>query len=348
MVVLPILTSLFMISLLSAETPTNVPIGIVSFDDSVLSRKLERVIQANPVLDVKIKCPDLNSCEKEMQAGRVQAVLFFPPRMEEKALRLEAPIISVYTNAQSLLISNIVLKELRVTLGDAGASFSDYNLEDLLFVEVESVGNPEGNYVGFLGINLIVAVFHLCAMLIGTYLASWPFRTKRVSLWIQGASGSRIMAIFGAVAPGIFIVWLEFLVLYFYTHTFFAPIHLSQVWLIALGQWMMVVACFGMGMVFVGATGSMRVASSLTGIIGGPAFAFAGQTFPLLAMPLCVQCFAYILPLTPLLQLQSALLLGPVGLLAAWDSFLLLSGMAAFWLILGTLSLYWQMGRQHD
>lgn len=348
MVVLPVLTSLFMISLLSAETPTNLPIGIVSFDDSALSRKLERAIQANPVLEINIKCPDLNSCEKEMQAGRVQAVLLFPPGMEAKSLRLEAPLISVYTNTQSLLISNIVLKELRETLGAAGAKFSEFNVDDLLFVEVESVGNPASNYIGFLGINLVVAVFHLCAMLIGTYLASWPFRTKKVSAWIQGASGSRLMAIFGAILPGVFIVWVEFLVLYFYTHTFFAPIHLPQLWMTALGQWMMVVACFGMGMVFAGVTGSMRVASSLTGIIGGPAFAFTGQTFPLLAMPLCVQCFAFLLPLTPLLQLQSALLLGPVGLPAAWHSFVLLSGMAAFWLILGTLSLYWQMGRQHD
>ena len=36
---------------------------------------------------------------------------------------------------------------------------------------------------------------------------------------------------------------------------------------------------------FVGVTGVMRIATGVSGVIGGPAFAFAGQTFPVMAMP---------------------------------------------------------------
>jgi ABC-2 type transport system permease protein len=46
-------------------------------------------------------------------------------------------------------------------------------------------------------------------------------------------------------------------------------------------------------------------------------------------------CFAFLLPLTHLLKLQSQMILGDVGLILSWDSLVILLGMGLFWHLLG-------------
>jgi ABC-2 type transport system permease protein len=112
----------------------------------------------------------------------------------------------------------------------------------------------------------------------------------------------------------------------------------------AAAQLFMILACSGAGTVFVGVFGVMRIATGAAGIIGSPAFAFAGQTFPVMAMPFAVRCFAFILPLTHVLIIQSTMLLGDVNMTAAWNSMKILIGMAIFWNLLGAflMSMRWK------
>jgi ABC-2 type transport system permease protein len=85
-------------------------------------------------------------------------------------------------------------------------------------------------------------------------------------------------------------------------------------------------------------------------VIGGPAFAFAGQTFPVMAMPFAVRCFAFLLPLTHVLRVQSMMLLGDVGMAESWEVIKLMGGMALFWVLLGcfTIVLRWKYRLKHD
>jgi ABC-2 type transport system permease protein len=53
-----------------------------------------------------------------------------------------------------------------------------------------------------------------------------------------------------------------------------------------------------------------------------------------MAMPLAVKLFAMILPLTHLLKVQAAMLLGPIGRAQAWDPIVVLLAMALFWNLL--------------
>ena len=93
-----------------------------------------------------------------------------------------------------------------------------------------------------------------------------------------------------------------------------------------------------------GVVGVMRIATGAAGVIGSPAFAFAGQTFPVMSMPFAVRCFAFVLPLTHVLKIQSMMLLGDVSMEASWHSLEILIGMAVFWNILGAflMSMRWK------
>ena len=150
--------------------------------------------------------------------------------------------------------------------------------------------------------------------------------------------------------PAVIILWLEYMGCYAYTHRMLMPMGFEEFVMVSVAQLLMVICCVGAGMTFVGVTGVMRIATGVCGVIGGPAFAFAGQTFPVMAMPFAVRCFAFVLPLTHVLRVQSMMLLGDVGMQASWDVIKLMGGMALFWTLFGcfAMGLRWSFRLKHD
>ena len=69
-----------------------------------------------------------------------------------------------------------------------------------------------------------------------------------------------------------------------------------------------------------------------------------------MAMPFAVRCFAFVLPLTHVLRVQSMMLLGDVGMAESWEIIKLMAGMAVFWALLGSFTMYlrWKYRLSHD
>ena len=344
LVVLPIGVSLFTMGMFSSQIVQHVPIGIVKQDDSRLADRLEMKLRSSPVLDIKMMCADMSDCEHAVVRGEIQAFLVFPNELERRALRLEAPVIPVYSSGQNYLTNMFATKEIRSVLAAAGSELFTAQVEDPVKVQIHSVGNLKSNYQGFLVLGLVTAIFHLAAMIVGAYVTSFPLRDRRVREMIGYAGGSRLTLWVASIFPMNIVLWLESLGCYAYCHRMLAPLTFDEFVMTAAAPLFMICACSGAGIVFVGVFGVMRMATGAAGIIGSPAFAFAGQTFPVMAMPFAVRCFAFILPLTHVLMIQSTMLLGDVDMAPAWESMKILIGMAVFWNVLGALlmSMRWK------
>jgi ABC-2 type transport system permease protein len=67
-------------------------------------------------------------------------------------------------------------------------------------------------------------------------------------------------------------------------------------------------------------------------------------------MPFAVRCFAFLLPLTHILKVQSMMLLGSVGKAHAWESIVVLLFMALFWHLLASklLFLRWKVAVEKE
>jgi len=344
LVILPIGVSLFTMGMFSSQIVQHVPIGIVHQDNSQLADKLESKLRSSPVLDIKMVCADMGECEHAVIRGEIQGFIVFPNDLERRTLRLEAPVIPVYSSGQNYLTNMFATKEIRSVLAAAGSEMFTAQIEDPVKVQIHSVGNLKSNYQGFLVLGLVTAIFHLAAMIVGAYVTSFPLRDHRVREMIRYAGGSRLTLWFASVFPMNIILWLESLGCYAYCHRLLAPLSFEEFVMTAAAQLFMIAACSGAGITFVGLTGVMRMATGGAGIIGSPAFAFAGQTFPVMAMPFAVRCFAFILPLTHVLMIQSTMMLGDVNMVPAWHSMEILICMAIFWNILGALlmSMRWK------
>ena len=348
--VLPVGVSVFMLEMFSSEIVQHIPIGIVKQDNSQLADRLEMALQSSPVLDVKLLCHDMSECEHAVIRGDLQTFIVFPNDMERRTLRLETPVIPIYSSGQNYLTNMFATKEIRAVLTDVGSELFKASFDDPIKTEIHSVGNIEGNYQGFLALGLVSAMFHLAAMLVAVYIGSFPLRDKRVREFYHYAERSWVTLGIASFVPAVVILWLEYMGCYAYTHRMLMPMGFEEFVMVSVAQLLMVICCVGAGMVFVGVTGVMRIATGVSGVIGGPAFAFAGQTFPVMAMPFAVRCFAFVLPLTHVLRVQSMMLLGDVGMAASWEVIKLMAGMALFWTLFGCLAmvLRWKYRLSHD
>ena len=350
LLILPVATSSFMVDLFSAEIIQHVPIGIVKQDRSQLSDEIAMALKADPVLEVALECEDRSECEHAVVRGELQAFIVLPYDMERRALRLESPVIPVYSSGQNYLTNTFAVKEIRSVISTIGSNLFTKQMDDPVQVEIKSVGNNSGNYQGFLGLGLVTAIFHLAGILAAVYLFSFPFRDHRVREFLQAAGGSRVILGAATSIPLIAIQWLSMMGVYAYAHKALAPMTFDEFIVVSAGQLAMFLACSGAGAAFVGITGNMRMSSSVAGVIAGPAFAFAGQTFPVMAMPFAVRCFAFLLPLTHILKVQSTMLLGSVGKAHAWESIVILLCMALFWHLLASklLFLRWKVAIEKE
>ena len=348
--VLPVGVSVFMLEMFSNEIVQHIPVGILKQDHSQLADRLERALQSSPVLDVKVNCHDMSECEHAVIRGDLQTFIVLPTDLERRALRLEAPVIPVYSSGQNYLTNMFATKEIRAVISSIGSDLFTASFDDPVKTEIHSVGNIEGNYQGFLALGLLSAMFHLAGMLVAVYIASFPLRDKRVREFYNYAERSWVTLGIASFVPAVIILWLEYMGCYAYTHRMLMPMGFEEFVMVSVAQLLMVICCVGAGMAFVGVTGVMRIATGVSGVIGGPAFAFAGQTFPVMAMPFAVRCFAFVLPLTHVLRVQSMMLLGDVGMAESWNVIKLMGGMALFWTLFGSFAmlLRWQYRLKHD
>lgn len=340
LVVLPSGVSIFMLNMFSSQIVQHIPIGIVSQDHSELADKLQMSLQSSPVLDVKMVCTDMSECEHAMIRGDLQSFIVLPYDLERRTYRFETPVIPVFSSGQNYLTNMFATKEIRAVITSVGERLFTPQIQNPIKTEIHSVGNINGNYQGFLVIGLVAALFHLAAMLVAVFVASFPLRDHRVKEMLGYANGSRLTLFFASIIPMDIVLWLGIMACNAYCHRMLMPMTFSEFVMVSVSQLFMILACSGAGFVFVGVVGVMRIATGVAGVVGGPAFAFAGQTFPLMAMPFAVRCFAFLLPLTHALKIQSMMLLGDVGLESSWSVLKLLIGMAIFWNIFGAFLMF--------
>ncbi len=328
-----------MISLFSDESPHDLPVGAVAEGGGVLQGKLLRAINATKTSRITLRCKDISECASAMRRGEIFAFVHIPPDLEKKAYRLESPIVTVYTNGQSLLTSKLITNDIRVAVATVGAILVKNTVPPPITAELHIMGNPTGNFEHFLGIGLVIALFHVISMLLGAYLFSFPIRERQVRTWLSAAGGSTWTAFWGRLLPSVFILGTELVVMLSVTRRGMPGLQTVDFIVLFGGAYLMVATCLAMGATFVGFTGEMRIALSSAAVVGGPAFAFCGQTFPIFAMPLPIRFWTFLLPITHMMQLQSAFFFGHSGIVRAFHSFEVLCAFFVFWALLAFVSL---------
>jgi len=302
----------------SAGIARDLPIVVIDNDNSTLSRQLTRWLDASPGVQVAAKVASSDEALHRLRERTAFGYLLIPDDFEQKLLGGRQATVQWLYNAQFSSHAGALLRDVRTvsTTLSAGIEMTARAKKGVSGVQaaaqfepirttLNSLYNENISYEAFLTLALMPAMLQIFIVVAVVTSIGRELRDGTVPQWLATARGSWLRAI-GAKLLFPLIAYCALALLYL---LFFS---LARDWAVAgslpallLSMLLLVLAYCGLATLLIGATLSLRLALSGAAFITAPAFAFAGQAFPLMAMPAPARAWAQALPLTHYLQLQT-------------------------------------------
>ncbi|PIG26215.1 ABC-2 type transport system permease protein [Janthinobacterium sp. 35] len=302
----------------SAGIARDLPIVVIDNDNSTLSRQLTRWLDASPGIAVAAKVASSDEALHRLRERTAFGYLVIPGDFEQKLLGGRQTTVQWLYNAQFSSHAGALLRDVRTvsTTLSAGIEMTARVKKGMSGVQaaaqfepirttLNSLYNENTSYEAFLTLALMPAMLQIFIVVAVVTSIGRELRDGTVPQWLASAHGSWLRAV-GAklLFPVIAYCALALLYLLFFS--------LVRDWAVAgslpallMSMLLLVLAYCGLATLLIAATLSLRLALSGAAFITAPAFAFAGQAFPLMAMPAPARAWAEALPLTHYLQLQT-------------------------------------------
>lgn len=313
---LPLILSVLFMLIFSAGIPRDISIGIVDLDNSQLSRKVSRYLDASDKLAVTQRFTSVKSADAALKNVSIYALVVIPRNLSRDVTLGKAPEITGFINSQYLLTG----KSIRSTLIEIEATLAlELDLARTLISkpvfqaalatvmplqsQISALYNLDMDYSQFLVPALIMSLMQIIicsvtAMALGKGLSPEHIQSRN----LQKAS----QVFIAKVLPYTFLFSIQMLLLIF----------LSFVWqpwpnngaIIGLLPFVIlfVLACQVVGALFYVLTFDLVRCLSIVGAFTAPAFAFLGVTFPASQMSPFAQFWRSLMPATHYLDAYNA------------------------------------------
>jgi ABC-2 type transport system permease protein len=305
---IPAAMTLLIIGVFATEVVRDLPVAVLDLDRSATSRIATRWLEATRSSRVAGHVEDLGAARAAVLERQVYGVLVVPRHFERDLLRGRSPHLSFLYNEEYLTAGGNVSAD--VSRGAAAGAALLTTLSGRgpspIRVDLRSLFNPAGSYAQALGIFLIAALLHLVIAMSTIYTVGRELADGTAAEWLETARGSTAAAWLGKLAPytgfhcvlvvgllGLFGAWYDI------------PVR-GPAWLLAVGTVGFVLATQSLGLLIIVWTANLRMGLGLGAVVFGPAAAFSGVTFPLIAMPLGARIWAHALPLMHAMALARA------------------------------------------
>ncbi|MCK5820186.1 MAG: ABC transporter permease [Psychromonas sp.] len=301
----PIFTLLFLWWIFSSAIPQNLPVAVVDYDNSQLSRQLIRYLNASPSIKV-ISFANTSDAQQAMKLGNVFALVTFPYKLKVDLIRKNQPTIDIRYNAQFLLVGKLLSSKISESLADKlhalskikqlllGATIHQANINiNPIKHQLTALFNSNNNYIAFLSPPILIAFLQLVAGLSFINSINYEFKNNTTQTWyslgvwkvlfVKITFYTAIMLLHGS-----FIYSLIYQVIGISNNgSIFTLLVALAIMLLAV--WLIVLCLF-----FVLLNGT--IVTSIFSAILAPAFAFMGITFPTQDMPKLIQYYRSIMP----------------------------------------------------
>lgn len=309
--VLPLVSFAVLAAIFSTGSPRDLPIAVYDADNTEFSRRLVRLLDAAPTLHVVQRVTDLKTGKMLILSGRSYALVVLPQGLERDRFRGQGAQVTSFYNNQSMTAGSIVSRGIRDTLKAVSKELDQQAREqrgelttlavehtEPITVESQALFNPYMNYLYFLAGALMPTMLQIFIIVVSVYSVGVEMKEGTAREWIDTAGGSPWVAVAGKLAP--YTAGFLFVGLLMNSYLFLwlkLPLRGSVI-LIALATSLLVLSYQAVALLIVAATANLRVSLSTAAIYAAPAFAFAGVTFPVMAMPLSGKIWGGLLPLS--------------------------------------------------
>ena len=298
----------FMLSLwwvFSAALPERLPVAVVDYDHTHLSRELTRHVNASPSIQV-IAFSKAADAQHAMKTGEVFAIVTFPYNLKVDLLTKKQPTIDIRYNTQFLLVGKLLAGKIKQSMGDElhlisktkqmllGANIHQAAINvSPINKQVTPLYNPNNNYVAFLIPPMLFALLQLIAALAFINSLNHELRQKTMNFWRDNGVW-KVLSVKITLYTSIMLLHGAFIYSLIYkliginnngavsTLLFALFVMLLSIWLIVL-------------FLFFFLKDGVRVTSMASAILA-PAFGFMGVTFPVANMPSFAKYYRDIMP----------------------------------------------------
>lgn len=309
-IIAPLLTFLFMLTLMDRGLPTRIPAAVVDLDRTPASRNFIRHLNALEMTEVKAVFNSFAEARQAMQEGRIYGFVVVPERFEAKAMAGRRPELSFYTDDAYLIPGSLLYKDFKTLSVLASGAIVQQTLLakgaygyqvapqlQPIVTDVHPLGNPWISYAVYLCNTFMPGVLQLMILLVTVFSIGSEMKGRTSRQWLTAGRGSMAVALLGKLLPQTVLFFLMGMVcqsfLYGYWHF---PLQ-SGMWPMALAMLMLVLAAQGVAVLMVSIVPSLRIALSVAALYGIIAFSISGFSFPATAMYPAFQVLCEIFPL---------------------------------------------------
>ncbi|MDL2322646.1 ABC transporter permease [Bacteroidales bacterium OttesenSCG-928-A17] len=327
MLIAPLLSAGFFISLMYEGLPENLPIALVDRDNSSTSRNLARQLDAFQTSSITSQYTDFEAARKAMQRGEVYGIYYIPEGFTRDAATGKEPKISFYTNNSFLIAGSLLFRDMKTVSTLASGSvalqmgrakgYSDKQIMaqvQPIVIDARPIGNPWLNYSVYLNNIILPGILALLVMCVTVYSIGIEIKEKTARKWLEIGGNSITKCLTGKIIPQTLIFFLTGLLTFIFLYLFigFPMNHLIPMIVALL---FLIIASQALGVFMIGCFPTLRLGLSFACIWGMLAFSASGFSFPVDAM------YSFVQPLTNLFPLRHYFLIYVDQALNARDIF---------------------------
>ncbi|MCD7978925.1 MAG: ABC transporter permease [Tannerellaceae bacterium] len=310
MLIAPVISAVFFLSLMKGGLPHDLPIAVVDLDNSSTSRNLIRQLDAFQTVKVNIRTASFEEARIAMQKGEIYGIYFIPENFSKDAVSGRQPTLSFYTNGTYLIAASLLYRDMKTLSVLAGASvglqtgLAKGYTEDQVMAQLQPitidghpVGNPWLNYSVYLNNVIIPAFLQLMIFLVTVFTIGSEIKYATSREWLRLGGNSITVSLLGKIIPQTLIFtllgWMFASLLYGYY-----AFPLNSGWFpMLLAIFLLVVAAQSVGILMIGVLPTLRMGLSFASLFGMVSFSIVGFSYPLLAMHPTLQGVANLFPL---------------------------------------------------
>lgn len=310
MVVFPVFVTIYFTSLMGEGIPTEMPVGVVDFDNTSTTRKLTRTLDAFQTTDIVGRYANIDEARKAMQHNEIYGFIYFPKGTTSALNASRQPKISFYYSYASITAGSLVFRDLKTvaTLGSASVGqatmrakgYTGAQIKTFLqpiVVDLHPIGNPWINYNFYLSTMLIPGCIMIFVFLITVYSIGTELKEGTSKVWIRVAGGNMGRALLGKLLPQTVVFLLVFYCFMAYIFGILDFPHPGGIGAILATGLLTVLAGQGFAVFIFGLYPSLRMAMSVCSLLGVLSFSMVGTAFPTFAMSPALETLAAIFPL---------------------------------------------------
>lgn len=301
---------IFFLTFMKEGQPIRMPIGVVDFDDSSLSRQFLRNLDATQQAEIVTHLNSYTEARKEMQKGNIYAFVVIKDNFEAEVMANRRPKMTFYVNDAYLVAGSLLLKDITyMSELTAGAMkqkvLKAKGVEDSrimgiiqpISLDTHLIGNPWANYGVYLLNVLLPSVLQIMILMLTVFAIGVELKEKTSRLWLRTADNSMFAALMGKLMPYTIIFTILGIIgnmlLYWYMGY---PMNSHIGWMF-LTTFLYVMAYQAVGTLIIGITPVLRDGVTLAAFYGLLGFTYAGFTFPIEQLPYISQIFSELFPI---------------------------------------------------